>query len=373
MTTEDTSKFISNLSRDSRVLKQARVLPMAKLTDELVAKVRADFVAYTSRLGIFNDTVAKETGLSPSVISQFHNASYKGDNDRVARLINSWMEDDARRRQTALPSSYISTRLCEEMRAVIELACASCSMLAISAPAGSGKTMLLELLAERYRGRYLYCTEDMTPRSFLIAIANVLDVRAGNRNKHDLTDQICDKLKGTRRPLFFDECHRLPVECLSRIRTINDRAGVPIIMAGTQLIIERTQADRNSGNGQFGSRSLVYNALDSTYNEEDNGPGKKAGRPLFTRQEIRAFLESMNVRYDRDAFELLFGVAGLPAHGCLRMVRRLVLLVRPDESRRQELITRRELEVGLQLTFGAFGVSLLPLADSHARRFVEAA
>ena len=44
-------------------------------------------------------------------------------------------------------------------------------MAAIVAPSGSGKTMVLEVLAEKHKGRLVYCSEDLSSRTLLIKVA----------------------------------------------------------------------------------------------------------------------------------------------------------------------------------------------------------
>ena len=130
-----------------------------------------------------------------------------------------------------------------------------------------------------------------------------------------------EKLHGTSRPLFLDEAHRLPVGVLSRVRAIHDMAGgLPVILAGTHQIVEQVTADRVDGRGQLASRCLVYNALEHVMNAEGPGGGSQAGRVLFSKQEIEAYLEGMNVKFDTGGFTLLWAVACLPNHGCLRTV-----------------------------------------------------
>jgi len=368
----DNRNVIETLGQEARVLVQARRLPMGKLNKAEISGVRRDYVAYVEKHGIFNAQVARETGLSASVLSQFRGAAYKGNNDKVARTLNDWMEASERKRKTALPGDYISTTVAEEMRIISGVAVTDAAMAAIVAPSGSGKTMTLKVLADKFHGRYIYCTEDLTPRAFLREVARSVDL-PGHRKmtKADLIAEVVDKLKGTGRPLFLDEAHRLPPDVLPRLRSIHDQAGVPIIMAGTHEILTRIN-DRSDGRGQFASRCLQYNVLEHVMDAEDPGgaEGRGAGgrgRPLFTEDEVRQFLDGLQVKFTGDAFELAWAIACLPHHGCLRTVRRIVMLVRRDQADRAEPITRDEISRALSMLFGRMGTVINRHAEHHIR------
>lgn len=365
-----TPDVIDNLSNEARVLKQARKLPMTKLSEEQISAVRRDFCNYTNAHALADSAAAKQIGISASSLSQWRTNQYKGDNEKIARLVNDWMERHARQRQLALPSDFIMTTVAQEMQAIVTTACASTSMAAIVAPSGCGKTMLLEIFAEKFRGTYLYCTEDLTPAQFLRQMSKALGLSTGRgrQTRHDMLTDIAEKLRGTNRPIFLDEAHRLPRDVLPRLRSLHDMAQVPIIMAGTRTILDHVN-DRANGCGQFASRTLQYNAIDYVHNAEDpDGNGQKVGRPLFTREEIQQFLGNMQVKFEPDAFALGWAVACLVNHGCLRTLRRLVMLVRPNVLTREKPITRRELHQALTQLYGTQGSIITRAAGAHLER-----
>jgi len=139
---------------------------------------------------------------------------------------------------------------------------------------------------------------------------------------------IIERLAGTRRPLFFDEAHRLPRHTFSRIRTIHDRAEVPIVIVGTDEIISRID-DRAGHRGQMASRCLMYNAMDYVF-DADDPDGKTRGRPLFSAEEIKAVFAKMRIKVDRDAFRLMWGLACLTGDGSMRLVGDLIGTILTD-------------------------------------------
>lgn len=372
--------LLSQLGDDARVLKQARVLPSGPLTEEHIAAVRADYMTYTAKRGVSDAQAAKEIGIAASTLSQWRSGQYAGDNEKVARAVNDWMETHARRDRAATPPGYVTTRVAEEMSAIVNAAITTGAMAAIVAPSGSGKTMVLRVLADKYRGRYIYCTEDLSAKTFLVTLADAVDATVPvyrNRNRYELLKAIVERLRGTNRPIILDEAHRLPAEVLPRIRSIYDQAGVPIILAGAAAILD-TINDRSDGRGQFASRCIQYSVLDHVTNAEGPDPDSRGargagGRPLFSQDEVRTFLDGLQVRFDPDGFRLAWAIACLPNHGCLRTLLRVVSLLRPDAGNRDaEPITRPEVLTALALLFGQTGRYMGTLADRQ-RQAMEAA
>jgi len=366
--------FIDDLSIEARVLRQARMLPMDQtLTDQQIEDVRRTFNAFIVEHDITLGQVARKIGVSTSVISQWRRGNYtKGDMQRITRQVNHWMEQDARRRHAAIEVDYVPTVIAERMRTLINVACDTSAMAALVAPAGSGKTMVLELCAEERSGFYLYCDETMTPKAMLVELCRTLGITNYSVTRSRMIQYIVDKLKGTSRPIVMDEAHRLPAGCFGTIRTIHDRTGVSIIMAGTYEIIERI-SDQSASRGQMASRCLRFNAMDFIMDAE-RGPGPRGraqGKPLYTKAECKKLFDRMKVKFTDDGFELAWALACLPGYGCLRLVRRIIELVRSKWPGKP--ITRKHMMQALQLIHSAHGSHIGTIADRHIDQAVEAA
>ncbi|MBI1369147.1 MAG: AAA family ATPase [Planctomycetes bacterium] len=358
--------IIDELSIEARILKQARMLPVDQtLTDEQIAGVVGTFNAYIAEHQVTISQVARKIGVSNGVVSQWRSGKYqKGDVQRITRQVNNWLEQDARRRHAAIEVDYVPTQIAERMRTVINVACDTTAMAAIVSPAGSGKTMLLELCAEERSGFYMYCDETMTPKAFLEELCRTIGITSYSINKARMLQHIVDKLKGTSRPIVLDESHRLNPSCFGTIRTIHDRAGVSVIMAGTYEIIDRI-SDQSAGRGQMASRCLRFNAMDVIYDAEQDPGSRRAklGPPLYTKDECRRLFGKMKVRFGDGGFELAWALACLPGYGCLRLVRRILELCRtrwPGEA-----VTRDRMINALKLIHSAHGAHICTIADRH--------
>lgn len=182
---------------------------------------------------------------------------------------------------------------------------------------GTGKTKVLQVLAEDMGGWYVYCDEDMSPRSFLEAVCECVGAQPKGKAIPKLKQAIVNRISGSGRPLFLDETHLLRPHVFSRIRSLHDRTQCPVIMAGADEILTRID-DRANGRGQLRSRCITYNAMEYVSNVEAPDGGKKLGRPLFSRQEIRDLFEHMPIKLTDGALEMVWALACLPGHGCLQ-------------------------------------------------------
>ncbi len=319
------------------------------ITPDAMEAVRKDFGRYIYSNNITRSQVAKAIGYSESVLSQWTLGKYPGDNDELTRAINDWMEGDARKRRVALTVEYVPTAVAEGMRNAVKIAHDRGKMAACIMPSGSGKSMMLDILRREMRGWLVYCYASMTPRIFWQAVAKAVGVALPGMRRDapcgEIIAPIIDRLRGSRQPLLIDEAHLLPKKIFGDIRGLHDQTGVTIVLAGTEDIISRID-DRAGGRGQMARRCLVYNALAYYLNIDD--PGRSTlGRPLFSKEEIRGYLDAMKVRVDPDAFQMLWAIACMPDRGCLGLVNDLVGTI--IKILRQPRVTRQNIAQALEL------------------------
>ena len=368
------NNMIGDLHKAVRVLRAARMLPMkGELTELQRDEVRKLYTQHTYQFDIADAAVAKAIGKSPSTISQWRNGKYRGDNDELTRLVNGWIERDLRQRLAGVEADYIPTWVAEGMASIIDIAHEERCMAAMVLPAGSGKTMVLETKAGEMAGFYIYADEDDTAAKFLAKLARAVGVdpdKPRRRTAADIKQAIVDKLRGSGRPVFIDEAHRLPPQAFGRIRSIHDQSGSSILMAGTHDILNRIN-DRSSGAGQMASRCLIWNALEHVINAEDPSGGPALGRPLFSKDEVRQFLAQQNVKLTTDGFDFAWALACLPGHGCLRLVGRLVRVCGRISS--GKAVTARQLADVLSMLFGNQGRAIASSAKRHVQLAANAA
>ncbi len=173
-----TGEAMDCLAEENRVLVEARMLPEGRsLSGTEVAAVREHFKAYIVEAEIKLGAAAKEIGYSNGSVSEWSNGKYGAKSDELTRAVNAWIERHARARAAKRPGDFVKTRVAETIKMFADQADKRTMMAAIVAPAGSGKTKLLKVLAEQMRGHYFYCDQDVSKRGLLHEIAVELGFR----------------------------------------------------------------------------------------------------------------------------------------------------------------------------------------------------
>lgn len=355
---------MDRLNESNRILVEARMLSRSKpLTIGQRCEIVDQFTCYTQEHGIPLARVAKEIDFSESVVSQWRSGTYQGNVEEVTRAINGWMERDARRVQAEKPKDSVSTWVATTIHTIACQADKQGMMAAIVSPAGSGKTKVLKALAQEMRGLYLYCTEALTPREFLLSLAHAMGKKPGPATEASLMRLVVEALQGTRRIILLDEAHQLK-KAIRCVRAIHDQAQVPIIMAGTYDIL-RFVDDRTDGRGQFSRRTLRCNLMDYVRNAQDPD-GNAAGRDLFSIEEIRAFFEMRRIRLASDAMHLMWALACLPNYGTLGLIG-TVADIAASVNQGAQVLSRQQVLAALQMVVGGVEAKYVKtLADKHA-------
>lgn len=376
--------LIEKLDGQARIQDWAVVLPppsKGKLMDEqhrAVATALADFLEHTA---LSQSAAAKTIGVGASTVSQFLSGSYPGDLDKLTHRINRWLEREGRKRQVRVELPYIRTRVAQHMRRVVSLAVEHGMMAAIVAPAGSGKTKLMELLAEDMNGLYIYCDGRMTATNMdqKLAIAAGAIAPATSRGAAKFREATITKLKGTERPIFIDEAHLLKPKIFADLRSIHDqtgdgrtgRPGCPIIFTGAYEILGRVD-DRSTGRGQMMRRCITFNAIEHFANVEPGGDGSHpAGEPLFAIEDIRAVLEHMPLKLTKAAVEMLWAIACLPSHGCLGTVKYVLDFAWRSYGAGAK-IGLDELDLVMSTLFSTRARAIVSAARTHRERYLKA-
>jgi DNA transposition AAA+ family ATPase len=356
------ASLTDQLAQQDRIQIEARMLPMnTKLSEDEIAAVVEKYISYIERRGLPATQVARECGYSPAVISAWYNGKYRGDVDEVTRAVNQFMERDARRHQAKRPKDYIPTRIAEHIQMIAHTADKRRMMAAITVPAGAGKTLVLKALADQMNGVYVYLREGMSPRDIYKALALSLGWECKTSSRSELHQIIVERLAGTHRIVLVDEAHHAGknIGCL---RSIYDLTQCAIVMAGSHEIMTYID-DRAHGKGQFSSRTIRFNATDQAHQTEGPNAGGRTD-PLFTIEEVKAFLAMKKIRVDRDATRMLWSVACLPNYGTLRTVENaldIILDADPDI----EIVTKDHVVAALQLLVGDEARHIQTLARRH--------
>lgn len=311
------------LNRDR--IREARMLPEGKLSDEHHQQVRDLLDELTintnGRRVISFAEISRAIGRAGNTASQWYNGKLTGDVDRVTRAINQFIDTHITRQKIKGDSDYVPTWVAEQMIVRVRLAHNKRKMLACVSPAGSGKSLVIQALAEEFQGYTVYCDETLSPKMLLLRIARACRCESDKRDTtSDLIAKIIERLVGRNTIVFIDEAQLLSNKCAGVIRSLYDQTGVTFALFGSQNIFHVIDdRDPRIGGGQFWSRTHKVDMVrQASIHPDDQG---NAGRLLFTVEEVRALAQSKGVRLSRDGVEdMLLQIACLPTFGTLRLV-----------------------------------------------------
>lgn len=347
----DKRDILSEIAQDARHLRRARMLPTdRRLTPEEINQVARDYKAWLKQTRRSNARVSKALGdgFSETTLSQFSNALFKGDCEKVARGLNEYMERETRTSEVQRPAGWVTTEAANRMLAVIRAAVNGLGMGLITGPAGVGKTMVLTAANKEYTGSILIRVMQSERRctGLVSSIARILGVPA--RSTIAITHRlVVEALRGSNKPIFIDEAHKLKHDALEALRDIHDEAGVPIILCGT-IDVKKSVQDTDANFGQFSSRIISRVDVAESVLTPRFGPkgrGQEDVPTLFSVEEVQQLFAAGQLRISDQAIDLLTDVANALGHGCLRLVVKMVQIA----SMNPKVLAKKEIDRGVLL------------------------
>ena len=186
--------------------------------------------------------LARALGVSPSLISQFRNGSYKGDSQAIAAKINSYIDNHNKKSKISQPEPkkgefFVSTDV-KMANFVINEAILEREIALIYGAAGSGKTTILQEFAKNNPNVVLIeATCHTSAKVLLEDLCEALKIEAPNGLNAKLK-AAARFLKSNDKIVMIDEAEHLPLRALEDLRRIYDFAKMPLILCGTQILLK---------------------------------------------------------------------------------------------------------------------------------------
>jgi len=189
--------------------------------------------------------IAKQVGLSGTVISQWINGQYPGDNDAVEAKVLRWIETTAaaRAHADAMPAApgYVDTPSSQRVIAAMRYAQVAGDIAVIYGGAGLGKTSSIRRYAQTAPNVFV---ATMTPASASVVtalqeIAEAVNTVVSSSGAATLHRAIVRKITSTEGLLVIDEAQHLSVAALDQIRSIHDATGIGIALVGNEEVYAR--------------------------------------------------------------------------------------------------------------------------------------
>lgn len=225
--------------------------------------------------------LSKETGLSTSVISQFLNGTYTGDNEEVAKTIDRYLTVGKERLNSVSDVQFVedlyNTR---EVLFACNYAHRNNDITLVSGDAGAGKTTALRYYAENNTG-VIFVTANAcitTATAILSLICRQIGKQVPTR-RAALMNALVEQLTGTNRLIIIDEADHLSLDALQAVRNLNDTAHCGIVLSGNDKIYRQMLSPRRGYEfEQIRTRIIVRKKV---FNE-------------YTVEEMRAMFPSLN-------------------------------------------------------------------------------
>lgn len=324
---DDASSVDQAIGTEARVmLKSVRVPAEGSLPDDIKVQIRETVKAHIKEHTITYREIAKQIDKGESTISEVLAAKYaRADDSPILRLLNSWIDEDERRRQRQRPIGFYSTSVFRAIKGLASFVkgnariketakahvAQECARIAIGwAPSGAGKTIGARGLASEDSLAILVRVDQR--RGTDIGLARLINEAAGWRGSprgHSMIEFVLDKLKNTGRLIIVDEGHRLKTSGCEFLRDLADVSGVPILILATEEFYARlTRVRTRSGDLNYDQFARRVGFVCDLLRGLDGKGGSK--QPFFVFDEVRAiFSADDKVKLTTDAVEYLQAIA----------------------------------------------------------------
>jgi len=267
---QDATPIDETIGQEGRImLKGMRVSkegPLTAGTQDAIRQVLRDHIKLNR---LTYREVSKQIGCAESTLSEVLKGSYKrADPSPILRKLNSWIDDDERRRQKTRPLGFYPTSVFETIRALATLAKSNGRTpdshrnpiveheppkIAIGyGPAGVGKSIGARALhAEDPLSIYIRIEQKSgTDSGIANLIIDAMGIRGAKRGR-GAVGFVLEKLKDTGRLLIVDEAHRVKFSGTELIRDLADVCGIPILMLATEAVYMKLTETRQRRGSMF--------------------------------------------------------------------------------------------------------------------------
>ena len=337
-----TREPIDHLTDRARTVGPTRVIPdgadAAAVTADQGRAVIAAVLDYLSDTGMSRGALARSLGLAASSLGLVLNDRWPTHWRPIVVDLDRWLEDQVRRDAAPRPSSFVWTRVAQEVRTVAHVATTLKTIGLVYGPetSGTGKTLALRAIAAETPGAAVVTAEKLTSTAGVLigAIARALRVgAAGGSSTSYVFGRVKEALAGTPRLLMVDQVHNLCDRRGDRafymLADLFDATGSPQLWCGTTDVVaylNRAQSGGRETLAQIRGRiGIARDLMERTRGGGSDGPGG-GGEPLYTADEVRAVFARNRMRLAPDAGRYLLALANLPDSGALRTCVNLVTM-----------------------------------------------
>lgn len=184
--------------------------------------------------------MAKEIGLSQSTLSAYLKGEYSGDVAKIEERIKSYLERQAERGDR-WRDLIVQTSTMREIKKSLGLIHAMRKMGVIYGPAGLGKTESARRYVDDTPGVHLVTAapDCKSVAGIIFILHQALFKEDFKVNPRVARAAIVNRLAGSDKMIIVDDADELTNEAIEELRAIHDASEVPIVMIGTEMLLER--------------------------------------------------------------------------------------------------------------------------------------
>lgn len=290
---------------------KTKTFPCNTLLRDKLRALRASSPVYS------NAQLGAKLGYSAAVLSQYlsdDGCKYDGNRAGLEKKIEDFLSALERRRATGIETN--PSRTAEDMLAAFEYIRKTNDFGAIIAESGEGKTRGIELIQKKHDLAILIEVTEWScdKHAIMTALWGGCAVDGWDR-QCERFPFLVQKMRGSDRPIIFDDAHKLSQPALSLVATFQEKTNCPVALVGIAELVKKLEADP-----QRFSRTGIRWAIK---------PGNKDNRLLL--HMVRSIAKDVNGELD-ELLELAGQVAA--HHGHFRAVHKQLKLA--AELRHQE-------------------------------------
>jgi DNA transposition AAA+ family ATPase len=280
---------------------------------DFISSVRERLKAVSQLQSLPAAQIGKLAGVGTSTVAAFLNATYNGDNQRTAAKIQIWLDQRERQGRTslAMPKAvpFTLTPSAKAMIGALEYAQSLADFSVIVGGPGVGKTQTIEQYSRTNANVWLVTADPASARlagilDYLCETIGVAETMMKRRSR-----AIAARVRGSQGLIIVDEAQHLNVEAFEQLRSIHDKSGVGMAVAGSHDVWTRLD-----GGGRKSQFAQLFGRV-----------GIRVNVPKPTMGDIDALLDAADVT-DKKQRGMLKAIASKP--GALRQMMKTLRLAR---------------------------------------------
>jgi len=267
--------------------------------------------------------IADRLGIPPSTFSELRRGAYRGDRQRLYRVIDTFLAEERAKAGRFDVQAYARTGVARRIWGVIACCIKQSLMAAVVAEAGVGKTAAARAFAADREGTVCIRVDEVSGDARGVTAALWRAFRRGGTPSHRA--RLAGLIKHLRTVrtavILIDEAQKLKADGLEALRDLHDasdpdgRRNVPIVFFGDhgflRLIVRARSGEPGAIRAQLSRR--LYPVL-----ELASGAGQGGGEPLFSVEDLTKVLRNDRLRVVTEAgVRWLCSLANTPGYGAL--------------------------------------------------------